>query len=325
MASYPGTIATFTTKHDLSDVVDAADPNTIQSELVAVENALGTNVHVSTSPSASGTFITTSTTFASLNARLANIETGIVADAHTQYVHKSGGDTVTQTVAASPAVIVKANASPSANVWQVTDSTGTPKVYVDSSLNLYTGGNAVLTVGNAASSVTTQAAGDAGTVGTSTNYARQDHKHAMPAGDGPTGTATFRTLGTGAQQAAAGNHTHSSLDFTTFTEKSIAIAASTASTSVDLSTGTVFPVNLTASTTLAFTNPPASGKAFSFTIVAIQDATGGRSITWPAATKWPQGQQPPQNTTANSVNIYSLLTWDGGSTYYAFLAGEGMA
>lgn len=59
-----------------------------------------------------------------------------------------------------------------------------------------------------ATTVTTQAAGDAGTVGTSTLYARQDHKHGEPAADAVAATASFRTLGTGATQAAAGNHTH---------------------------------------------------------------------------------------------------------------------
>lgn len=58
---------------------------------------------------------------------------------------------------------------------------------------------------NAAS---TQAAGDAATVGTGAAAAKDDHKHAMPAADGAAGTATFRTLGTGATQAAAGNHSH---------------------------------------------------------------------------------------------------------------------
>lgn len=54
----------------------------------------------------------------------------------------------------------------------------------------------------------TQAAGDAATEGVATTIPRSDHKHGMPAGDGAAGTKDFRSLGTGAAQAAAGNHTH---------------------------------------------------------------------------------------------------------------------
>lgn len=89
VAAYPSSIAVFPTHHDLTDIIDAADPNNIQTELVAVENALGIGINVSTTPSSAGSFTNTSTTYSNLAARLANIETGIVADTHTQYVKNS--------------------------------------------------------------------------------------------------------------------------------------------------------------------------------------------------------------------------------------------
>lgn len=94
-ASYPGSIRVFTTKVNLVDVIDASHPNFLQEEVVAIETTLGTNPQVSTTPSPSGTFIATSTSFASLASRLANIETGIVADTHTQYVNKTNGAVTT--------------------------------------------------------------------------------------------------------------------------------------------------------------------------------------------------------------------------------------
>jgi hypothetical protein len=87
-ASYPATIRSFTTKVDVRDIIYAADPNDLQDEVVAIQTILGVTPSLSTTPSASGTFNASATTFASVSARLANIETGIVADTHTQYLKK---------------------------------------------------------------------------------------------------------------------------------------------------------------------------------------------------------------------------------------------
>ena len=88
-AVYPGTIKTFTTKVNVADIVDASDPNTLQDEVVAIEATLGVNPSTSTTPSPTGSFNATSNSFASVSARLANIETGVVADTHSQYLRKS--------------------------------------------------------------------------------------------------------------------------------------------------------------------------------------------------------------------------------------------
>lgn len=95
MPSYPGSYSPFINRTDGVDIVDAGDPNQIYSETLAIEQTLGLNPQVSTTPSSGGTFDGTSFTYSSLSARLANIETGVVSDAHNQYVHKSGGDTIT--------------------------------------------------------------------------------------------------------------------------------------------------------------------------------------------------------------------------------------
>lgn len=87
-ASYPANIRSFTTKVNISDIIDESHPNFLQEEVVAIETILGVTPSLSTTPSASGTFNATANTFSSVSARLANIETGIVADTHTQYLKK---------------------------------------------------------------------------------------------------------------------------------------------------------------------------------------------------------------------------------------------
>jgi hypothetical protein len=58
----------------------------------------------------------------------------------------------------------------------------------------------------------------------------------------------------------------------------------------------------------------------SFTIAVKQDATGGRTITWPSGTKWPGGVAPPATTAANAIDIWSVMTYDGGSTWVSSLS-----
>jgi hypothetical protein len=94
-ASYPASTVVFTTKQNIVDIVDASHPNIIQEEIVAIESTLGVSPNLSTTPSASGSFVATSTSFASVSARLANLETGIVADTHTQYIKRVNGSVTT--------------------------------------------------------------------------------------------------------------------------------------------------------------------------------------------------------------------------------------
>ncbi len=59
--------------------------------------------------------------------------------------------------------------------------------------------------------------------------------------------------------------------------------------------------------TLSFTGATTGG---SYLIKIIQDATGSRLITWPAAVKWPSGTAPTLSTGANKVDIVTLF-FDG--------------
>lgn len=100
-ASYPSAIRVFSAKVNITDIVDASHPNSVQEEVVAIQTTLGVLPATSTTPSASGTFTATSTAYATLNQRLANIETGIVADTHTQYVKKVNGAVTTASTASA--------------------------------------------------------------------------------------------------------------------------------------------------------------------------------------------------------------------------------
>ena len=102
----------------------------------------------------------------------------------------------------------------------------------------------------------------------------------------------------------------------------VANTATTGATTIDLSVSNVFRHVLTGNTTYTFSNPPSSGVLYSFTLVIQQDATGNRVVTWPASAKYPGALPPPQTTTANGIDIWNFITYDGGSTYLGTLSGK---
>jgi hypothetical protein len=105
-----------------------------------------------------------------------------------------------------------------------------------------------------------------------------------------------------------------------YDEQSTAVTA-TASTTLDLSTANTFTVTLGVSiTTLAFSNVPASGRVASVTLV-INHSVASTTIAWPASVKWSGGTAPTLTTTAGKTDIVSLMTPDGGTTWYGFVAG----
>ncbi len=52
----------------------------------------------------------------------------------------------------------------------------------------------------------------------------------------------------------------------------------------------------------------------SVTLYLKQDAVGNRAITWPIEVKWPNNTIPTSSATANAIDIYTFLTYDGGNT-----------
>ena len=105
-------------------------------------------------------------------------------------------------------------------------------------------------------------------------------------------------------------------------ETKTAPSISSGTLTIDLSTGTVFAVNLNANvTTLTLSNVPASGLVGGITLFLTQDATGGRTITWPGSVKW-GAVGSPSLSAATKTDIVTLTTFDGGTTWYAVLVGR---
>ena len=94
---------------------------------------------------------------------------------------------------------------------------------------------------------------------------------------------------------------------------------------VNCEAGNAFSHVLTENTTFTFSNPPASGTAFSFSIEIIQDASAsGFSVTWPTSVDWPSATAPTLTATANAKDIFVFYTRDGGTNFYGFTAGQAL-
>jgi hypothetical protein len=123
-ASYPGSIVNFgLDKVNTVDLIQAADPNTLRAEVVAIETALGTSPSLSTTAGTSGWY-NDGRDYGTVAARLANIEIGIVADTHTQYVKKVGGSVINASSASTVGLSIAGAVSQTADLQQWQDSNG---------------------------------------------------------------------------------------------------------------------------------------------------------------------------------------------------------
>lgn len=143
--------------------------------------------------------------------------------------------------------------------------------------------------------------------------------------NGKTGTAvTLASSDVGAMPTAGGTFTGRAT-LQSYSEKTTSVS-SAATTTLDCSLGNTHVVTLTQNTTLAFSNVDTTAStASSISVILIQDATGGRTVTWPPGTKWPDGVAPVLETAANAINVVTFMTYNGGTTWLGFLAGRNMS
>lgn len=116
------------------------------------------------------------------------------------------------------------------------------------------------------------------------------------------------------------------LKATSYNESYVAVTSSGAATTVNCETGNSFSHVLTEATTFTFSNPPASGTAYTMSIEIIQDASAsGFTVTWPASVDWPAATAPTLTATASAKDIFVFTTRDGGTNWYGFTAGQALA
>ena len=101
-----------------------------------------------------------------------------------------------------------------------------------------------------------------------------------------------------------------------YTEETVTANTGTAYT-IDLANGSVQILTLTGNCTFTF---PTATAGRSFIMLLKQDGTGSRTVTWPAAVKWPGSTAPTITSTASRLDKF-IFTADG-TNWYGSNAGQ---
>jgi len=87
---------------------------------------------------------------------------------------------------------------------------------------------------------------------------------------------------------------------------------------IDVSAGNVATATVsTAEQTFTFTNPSATGRSCSFTLILTNG--GSQTVNWPSSVDWVGGTAP--SLTSSGVDILTFTTVDEGTIWYGFQAG----
>jgi hypothetical protein len=100
------------------------------------------------------------------------------------------------------------------------------------------------------------------------------------------------------------------------------VALSGTSPAVNCNNGNVFALSTSGNTTFTFTNPPASGTAYGFTLKVT--AGGTHTLTWPSSVDW-AGGTAPDAPASGETDVLVFYTVDGGTNWYGALAIDAAA
>ncbi|QYW05822.1 tail fiber protein [Vibrio phage vB_VpaP_G1] len=73
-------------------------------------------------------------------------------------------------------------------------------------------------------------------------------------------------------------------------------------------------------TTLRFRVQDLVGSVARLTLILRQN-TGTNKVTWPSGMKWPNGSAPPLSWTQGAEDVFEIMTYDGGATWYGMYVG----
>lgn len=111
-----------------------------------------------------------------------------------------------------------------------------------------------------------------------------------------------------------------------FKEKVVVISATTPSTIIDLSEGSIFVVNLHTNTGISFNIGNVAGlqpnESLSFTLILVNSATGGNAVSFINPVSWSGGLIPPRTITPNGRDEFYFSTFNSGASYTGSLSNE---
>jgi len=65
--------------------------------------------------------------------------------------------------------------------------------------------------------------------------------------------------------------------------------------------------------------------AYAMSLKVVQDSgASGYAVTWPTSVDWPSATAPTLTATASAVDQFVFYTYDGGTNWYGFTAGQAL-
>jgi len=107
-------------------------------------------------------------------------------------------------------------------------------------------------------------------------------------------------------------------------KNSLTLGTGSGGVTLKITNNSIFNITLIGNITFSF-NGPTPGTEYSINLLLLQDATGSRTVTWPASVKWAGAAAPVLSTLANKLDIVALQTFDSGTTWYGTLVGNNFA
>lgn len=244
--------------------------------------------------------------YTSENAR-DDIAAALVAGANVTIVPNDGADTITISAASS-------------------GSAGIPASTVDAKGDLIVGtANDVVARRSVGTDGQALLADSVATTGVSWGApAPAAHNHA--ATEVTSGTVATARLGSGTANSSSflrGDQTYA--DPGLLAPPVHAVGNSGTALTIDASSASGWIKTITLSANCTFTlSGAASGRATQLELVLTQDATGGRTVTWPASVRW-SGGAPPLSAAGGSTDRIVLTSYNGGTVWYGDLVGVAYA
>lgn len=93
----------------------------------------------------------------------------------------------------------------------------------------------------------------------------------------------------------------------------VKVASSGPAQSLDMLSGEVFEITLTANCNLSLVNVP---QVTSFGLILRQDGSGNRNVTWSFPVAWPGSSAPAIPESANASAQFTFLTTSKGNIWY---------
>lgn len=93
---------------------------------------------------------------------------------------------------------------------------------------------------------------------------------------------------------------------------------------LDISNGNVFNVALNANiTSMVISTPPNSTFTGNFTLIFTADGSA-RTVAWTSSIKWYNLTPPTLTTTNGKRDIFTFVTYDGGTNWYGGIGGQNL-